>query len=218
MPVHAALPQTFADYLQLLGAVPADRVHTHPAPGTASLDDWFAARQRGAVCELIDGTLVDKAMGLYESLLAACLAAYFRAAAGEGRLGITAGEQGFIRLPGGGGQVRAPDVAFFLWSSLPNGKIPADRVPMIAPDIAVEVLSEGNTITEMMIKRKEYFAAGTQLVWIVDRTSRSVAVYTSPLEYEVIGGEGVLTGGDVLPDLRIIVADLFAEVDGDRQA
>lgn len=216
MPIHAALPQTFADFLHLLGGIAADRVHTHPAPGTASIDDWQLARERGLVCEMVAGTLVEKAMGLYESLLAACLAGYFRSASGEGRLGITSGEQGFIRLPGGG-QVRAPDVAFFLWDRLPDGKIPADRVPTIAPDIAVEVLSEANTITEMAIKRKEYFVAGTRIVWLVDPVTRSVAAYTSPLDCEVIGCEGTLNGGNILPDLQISVAALFAEVDGDRR-
>ena len=216
MPIHAALPQTFADHLQLLGCIPADRVRTTPAPGTATFGDWQRAREQGIVCELVDGTLVDKARGLYESLIAACLIRYFGLASGEGRLGITAGEQGFICLPGGE-QVRAPDVAFFLWSRLPSGKMPADPVPAVAPDIAVEVLSSANTITEMAIKRKEYFAAGTQLVWIVDPASRSVAVYTSPLECQVIGGDGKLTGGSILPDLQITVADLFAEVDGDRR-
>ena len=217
MPIHAALPQTFADFLHLLGSIPADRIHTHPAPGTASLDDWQVARQQGLVCELVDGTLVDKAMGFYESLIAACLIRYFGIASGEGRLGITAGEQGFIRLPGGG-QVRAPDVSFFLWNRLPNGKMPAEHVPMIVPDIAVEVLSQANTIAEMAMKRKEYFAAGTQIVWIVDPASRSVAVYSSPLKCEVIGEDGILSGGEILPELRISVAALFAEVEGERHA
>ena len=178
MPNHAALPQTFADHLQVLGGITADRVHTCPEPGTASLDDWLKAREKGFVCELVDGALVDKAMGFYESLLAACLIRYFGAASGDGRLGLTAGEQGFIRLPGVG-QVRAPDVAFFRWSSLPEGRIPSDRVPTLAPDIAVEILSEADTIAEMTIKRKEYFTAGTQLVWLVDPASRSVAVYAT---------------------------------------
>lgn len=216
MPVHAALPQTFADFLQLLGGIPADRVHTQPAPGTGSLTDWQLARDSGALCELVDGTLVDKPMGFYESLLAACIAGYFRIASGEGQLGITAGEQGFIRLPGGE-QVRAPDVAFFLWDRLPDGKMPAERVPMIAPDIAVEVLSDANTIAEMAMKRKEYFAAGTQIVWIVDPASRSVAVYNSPQECKVVSGDEILDGGSILPNLQFSVAAMFAEVDGDRR-
>lgn len=96
--------------------------------------------------------------------------------------------------------------------------MPAERVPMIAPDIAVEVLSEGNTVTEMATKRKEYFSAGTSIVWMVDLASRSVVVYTAPLACQVIGIEGTLDGGSVLPELRISVAALFAEVDGDRRA
>lgn len=102
MTVHAALPHTLADFLHLLGGIAADRVHTEPSPGSASLEDWQLARQRGLVCELVDGTLVEKATGLYESLIAACLIRYFGVASREGRIGITGGEQGFIRLPGGG--------------------------------------------------------------------------------------------------------------------
>jgi Uma2 family endonuclease len=32
----------------------------------------------------------------------------------------------------------------------------------------VEILSEGNTGGEMACKRREYFAAGTSLVWEID--------------------------------------------------
>ena len=67
---NAAVARTFADHLVLLGGIPADRVHADPPPGTATICDWIAAVDHGDVCELVDGTLVDRPMGFYESLLA----------------------------------------------------------------------------------------------------------------------------------------------------
>ena len=208
-----AAPQTLADHLAILGNIPPDRVHGHPAPGTATVDDWEAAVDGGAVCELVDGVLVDKAMVWYESLLASSLNRHIgNCAAGE-RLGVVAGEQGFITLPGG--QIRAPDVAFYLRRKFDGGKLPSGKRPAVVPDIAAKVLSEGNTVAEIAQKRRELFAAGTSILWIFDPRTRSVAVYTSPTHYTMVDVNGALTGGDVLPSLRIPLAEVFAEIDGE---
>ncbi len=209
---NAAVARTFADHLVLLGGIPADRVHADPPPGSATICDWTAAVDRGVVCELVDGTLVDRPMGFYESLLASCLIAHLYAASDNGRLGVTSGEQGFIRL--GESQVRAPDVAFFLRANLPEGRLPSERVPAICPDIAVEILSSSNTMAEMAQKRKEYFQGGCRLVWMVDPGARNVAVYRSPFQAEIVGWDSYLVGGEILPEFRMLVSELFNEVDG----
>jgi len=209
---NAAVARTFADHLVLLGGIPADRVHANPPPGSATINDWIAAVDRGDVCELVDGTLVDRPMGFYESLLAVCIAKYISLASDNGRLGVTSGEQGFIRL--GESQVRAPDVAFFLRANLPEGRLPSERVPAICPDIAVEILSSSNTMAEMAQKRKEYFQGGCRLVWMVDPGARNVAVYRSPFQAEIVGWDSYLVGDDILPEFRMLVSDLFNEVDG----
>jgi len=209
---NAAVARTFADHLILLGGIPADRVHVDPPPGSATFNDWVAAINQGDVCELVDGSLVDRPMGFYESLLASCLIAHLYAASDNGRLGVTSGEQGFIRL--GESQVRAPDVAFFLRANLPEGRLPSERVPAICPDIAVEILSSSNTMAEMAQKRKEYFQGGCRLVWMVDPGARNVAVYRSLLQVEIISWDSYLVGGDILPEFRMLVSDLFNEVDG----
>lgn len=216
MLTNSGVARTFADQLVLLGGIPADRVHCTPPPGKATMADWEAAARRGVVCELVDGTLVDRAIGFYESLLAVCIAKYISLASDEGRLGITSGEQGFIRL--GETQIRSPDVGFFLRANLPGGQLPTDRVPAICPDIAVEILSPSNTIAEMAQKRREYFQGGCQLVWMIDPAARNVAVYRSSLDFEIIGAESYLEAAGILPGLRLGVSDLFDEVDGVEQA
>jgi hypothetical protein len=66
--------QTIDDLLTSLGGVPADRVRLHPQPGTASERDVIEIHDReNRLCELVDGTLVEKAMGFDESVFAVLL-------------------------------------------------------------------------------------------------------------------------------------------------
>jgi hypothetical protein len=62
--------ETLADLLEQLGGIAPDRVRFRPAPGTATEKDVLAIHDReGRLCELADGVLVEKAVGLRESLL-----------------------------------------------------------------------------------------------------------------------------------------------------
>jgi Uma2 family endonuclease len=71
----------------------------------------------------------------------------------------------FRLLPG---NVRYPDFAFVSWSSMPGGKTPVEAIAPFAPDLAIEVLSKGNTKKEMDRKLHDYFSAGVKLVWYID--------------------------------------------------
>ena len=126
-------------------------------------------------------------------------------------LGIVTGPDGMMRLfPG---LVRIPDVAFVSWVRCPNRRVPQDPIPDLAPNFAIEVLSDSNTKGEMQVKCGEYFAAGTELVWLVDLKTRSVAIFTSPDASVLRSENDVLGGGSVLPGFQLSVRDLFAELD-----
>jgi Uma2 family endonuclease len=204
--------ETLADLLEQLGGIAPNRVRYPPAPGTATEQDVLdLARREKRMYELVDGALVEKAMGFRESMLAAALCGFLRSITIPQNLGVVTGEQGMMRLfPG---LVRMPDAAFVSWDRIPGGRIPEEPIPDLTPDIAIEVLSEGNTPGEMERKRKEYFAARVRLVWMVDPIHRTVTVYTAPDRFTVLGENDVLDGGDVLPGLAIPLRDLFAELD-----
>jgi Uma2 family endonuclease len=108
--------------------------------------------------------------------------------------------------------VRIPDVSFVSWDRLPKREVPADPIPDLAPDLAVEVLSEGNTEKEMQRKLKEYFLAGVRLVWYVDPRTRTVEVYSAPDQRTVLMEQQTLTGGDVLPGLALPLRQVFARM------
>src|SRR5206468_1626606 len=78
-----------------------------------------------------------------------------------------------------------------------------------APDLAVEVLSKGNTRAEMDRKLREYFAAGVRLVWLIDPKTRTARVHTSPEEMTRLGEGDTLDGGDVLPGFALPLRDLL---------
>jgi Uma2 family endonuclease len=82
-----------------------------------------------------------------------------------------------------------------------------------APDLAVEVVSPGNSKEEIHKKIVNYFGTGCRLVWVFYSKSRAVYVYTSPNEIKVLNAEDVLDGGDVLPGFSVKLTDIFSALD-----
>ena len=209
---RATKPQrvdTLADLIRELGDIPLQRIRLHPPPGTATERDVLAALEtpRKRLCELVDGVLVDKPMGTKESLLALLLGHLLWDFL-ENNLGIVIGADGPLRLKLG--LVRIPDLAFISWDRLPGGKLPDEPIAGIVPDLAVEVLSEGNTKREIERKLKEYFQCGVRLVWLLDPRTQTAKAYTSPTKVRRIGKNQNLDGGDVLPGFSAPLKRLFA--------
>jgi Uma2 family endonuclease len=205
-------PQTIAELVQQLGDIPLDRIRTQPPPGTATLADVIECEgKQGCLCELVDGVLVEKAMGyregLIEMILGAALVNYNRVK----RLGVITSASSMHQLQPN--LVRLPDIGYAFWSRFPQGRVTDDPVPRLAPDVAVEVLSPSNTRGEMERKRAEYFAAGTQLVWMVDLDERTITVYTAPDRFALLRETDTLDGGQVLPGFSLPLNELFAELD-----
>lgn len=201
--------QTVADLLERLGDVPPHRVRMKPYPGTATEQDVIAAEAATdkRLCELIDGTLVEKDMGQYESRLAIVLAYFIETYLDTHDLGVCFGEAAMLRIVPG--RVRLPDVSFVSWDKLPNHELPAEPIADLVPDLAVEVLSASNTRREMENKRREYFQGGAQLVWEIDPSTRTARMYTSPDQFQEVDLNGSLIGGDVLPGFTLPLSQLF---------
>jgi Uma2 family endonuclease len=204
--------RTVSDLLHSLGDVPPERVLLSPLPGTATeqnlldLDD-----HHDRLCELVDGTLVEKPMSSRESTLACLIITMLNVFVLPRKLGIVMGEAGMLRLRPR--LVLIPDVAFIAYRSFPGGKLPDDAIYRVAPDLAVEVLSKSNTPAEMARKRREYFHAGTRLVWEFNADSKTVAVFTQPEQSVTLNADQTLSGDPVLPGLTISLTELFAQLD-----
>ena len=148
-------------------------------------------------------------MGSFESYLAGVLVQLLGAFVTENQLGIVLPPDGMLRLRPK--LVRLPDVSFISWERLPGRTVPREEIWSIAPDLAVEVISRGNTRQEMDRKLSDYFAAGVRLVWYVYPATSEVRVYASADKYVTLTAQETLEGGDVLPGFQLRLATLFAQ-------
>jgi Uma2 family endonuclease len=209
---------TIADLLESLGGIPARRVRFDPVPGTATERDLIELSRRGdRLYELVDGTLVEKAMGFDGSLFGYFLGLALGNYIVKHDLGKPVGDGALMRLfPG---LVRIPDAAFISWERYPRKKRRRGEIPTLVPDLVVEVLRKDNTRKEMARKLREYFEAGVRLVWYVDPSKRTVRVYTAVDRSTLLQEEQRLDGGDVLPGFSLSIRDWFAEAErsGPRQ-
>lgn len=207
-----AIATTWEERLQDLGNIPASRIRTNPAPGTATVDDVTRLRNtERRLYELVDGTLVEKSMGWQESLLAGILLQWLNNYLDAHRLGVATGPGGMTRLLGD--TVRGPDVAFVGWDRMPNRQIPTDPIPDRVPNFVIEVLSTSNTYAEMSRKRREYFHAGVELLWMVDHRTRTITVFRTALDATVYAADQIIDGGGVLPGWQVNIAELFSRLD-----
>lgn len=214
MVVKTAMPIAFDSFAELherLGFVPLNRICMNPPPGTATEQDVLCFQEAAdkRLYELIDGTLVEKAMGTHESFLGVELGSLIRNFVREHQLGIVVGADGPFRLfPG---NVRYPDVSFIPFSRLPEEGLPAEAIWRTIPTLAIEILSPSNTVKEIDRKLVDYFAGGCRLAWIIDPITRTAEVCTSATKRKVVQRDGTLDGGRVLAGFRLALSDLFAD-------
>jgi Uma2 family endonuclease len=200
--------KTLADLRKRLGGIRLDRIWFHPAPGTATEKDVIEAELRGnRLCELVDGTLVEKAAGFEQARLALRLGNVVSSYLDDNDLGVCVDADGMMRITRG--LVRIPDVSFISWDRLPGRESPQKPIPDLAPDLAVEVLSDGNTKGEMARKVREYFEAGVVLVWLIDPKKRTARVFSAFERSTLVRADRFLDGGDVLPGFSVKLSDLL---------
>lgn len=77
------------------------------------------------------------------------------------------------------------------------------------PNLAVEVVSPDDTWAEIQEKVREYLAAGTPLVWVLDPQARTVDVFSRNAPIAVLRPGDTLTGDPVLPGLALPLDELF---------
>ena len=104
--------------------------------------------------------------------------------------------------------MRTPDAAFVRQATIDERGISKGYWEG-APDLAVEVISPGDTYTEVAEKVDEWLNAGCAMVWVVNPRRETVEVYRSPEDMTVLRGDDILEGGDVIEGFQCYVRDLF---------
>jgi len=120
---------------------------------------------------------------------------------------VFTGDTGFI-LARDPDVVRGPDVAF----------VRADRLPPeehegfleLAPDLAVEVISPSDRMSDVLDKVAEYLDAGTRLVVLVAPRRKELLLHGADRSVRVLTMDDTFDGGDILPGFSLPVAAIFS--------
>lgn len=159
--------------------------------------------------ELVDGKLVEKAMGAESSYVGWRLSRILGNYCESPFLGyVFPADTSYQFMPGRPNLVRKPDVSFVRLGRLPNEALPGGHI-RLAPDLAVEVVSPNDLFYEVEEKVQEYRTGGVRLIWIVVPPTRTVLVRRINGTIAEVSEGGELDGEDVIPGFRCRVADLF---------
>lgn len=120
---------------------------------------------------------------------------------------VAVGDPG-AKLRGSPDTLRGPDAAIIRSERRPSGKGAQGWLDG-APDVAVEILGDAQTTSELTKKALEYLAAGSKMVWLLDPEPQRVLLFTPPNCVRVLGKDDVLEGDDALPGFRCRVGELF---------
>ncbi|MEM7812450.1 MAG: Uma2 family endonuclease [Planctomycetota bacterium] len=171
--------------------------------------DILELESRGESYELVGGRLLETGMSQESNWVGFRIAHLIQVLLDRERLGWIFTADHPFDLFGDGSSIRKPDVAFLSNARLPEG--PGDTgITTAVPDLAVEVVSPNDRVSDLKVKLEEYFSAGISLVWVVHPEVRQILVHIGGNRTPVVLTEtDTLTGGDVLPGFAVPVADIF---------
>jgi Uma2 family endonuclease len=100
---------------------------------------------------------------------------------------------------------RVPDLAIYpLMDFIPgDNELRMSEVPLGV----VEILSAKQDLSELMMKRSEYFAAGVKSYWLALPALKTIYVFYSPEEYDIYSGKDLLR--DKQLDIELDLTEIF---------
>jgi Uma2 family endonuclease len=157
--------------------------------------------------ELVRGRIIEVSpSGLEVSATAVIVAGELHIYLKVNPIGILTGADGGYKLAPD--TLRAPDVAFFRSEKLTQVTQPEKYVPF-TPDLAIEVVSPNDSAAEVQDEVALYLESGAQQVWVFYPQRREVVVHYPDRTARTLQKDDVLDGGEILPNLRLVVNDLF---------
>jgi Uma2 family endonuclease len=127
---------------------------------------------------------------------------------GLGRVGVEVG----FHPPGDRGTVLLPDVSFI--SAARMARRARDTYVPYMPDLAVEIISPSQSLSQVRRKAEAYLRHGTVVVWLVDPIAKTAEIWRrgddGAPNSETIRGDGELSGDDMLPGFRLPLERIFS--------
>ena len=178
-----------------------------------TLEEFLKLPEEKPALEYVDGRVRQKVAGQgRHSGLQSFFDVYFNTLGRPGRIARAFPE----RRVAFAGQAHVPDVVVFRWARIPRnarGQL-ADECNY-APDMAIEIISPGQTLRQLMQDCEWYVAHGVELALLVLPVGERVRVFLPNEPWRELRGDDVIEFAPIIPGARLTVRELFAALDAD---
>ena len=192
---------------QLNQSTPTSKAAQHPL---LTADDLAKKPNDDARYELVKGVLRKMPpAGFEHGICAAEIGSKLNVYVKTHKLGYVCGAETGFKITQNPDTVRAPDAAFVCQASIERQGIVRGYWEG-APDLAIEVISPGDTYAEVTEKVEEWLTAGCRMVWVINPRRETVEVYRPNVDFIILRRTDTLDGGDVVEGFQCQVQDIFA--------
>ncbi|OKH23522.1 hypothetical protein NIES593_09870 [Hydrococcus rivularis NIES-593] len=112
------------------------------------------------------------------------------------------------------GARRSPDASWIKlerWNQLTQAQ--QDGFPPLAPDFVIELISpsdlKNQRYEDLQAKMQEYLDNGVQLGWLIEPDTKTVEIYRSGQQVEILNNPQTLSGEDVLPGFILDLSEIL---------
>jgi Uma2 family endonuclease len=175
-----------------------------------SLEEFLALPEEKPALEYVDGVVGQKvAAKPVHADIQSFLIETLRPFARRRRLGVVLSGARFVTPT----WAPVPDVVFYRRERLHVRRAPDDFVE--APDLAIEIISPGQTLADEAQKCLDLLESGTVVALLVLPAEEAVFEFRQQMPLGVLRGDDPLPIDDLLPGLGLTARDLFEAVNWD---
>jgi Uma2 family endonuclease len=112
------------------------------------------------------------------------------------------------------GARRSPDVSWIRlerWNTLTLEE--KQGFPPVAPDFVIKLVSfsdlKNQRYEDLQAKMQEYLDNGVRLGWLIEPSAKTVEIYRSNQQVEILNNPQTLSGEDILPGFSLDLREIF---------
>ena len=175
-----------------------------------TLEEFWALPEGETAYELVDGQAIPKMSPkeFHSALQGALYRLIFDWRRGQGRVypewAVALQRNGVPWVP-------TPDVTYVSYERLPKSRKRNEACP-VPCDLAIEIISPGQTLREFENKAEDYLAAGVSRVWVVDPEAMSIRVFF-PDGKVILYHQDMPIVDALLPGLPLTTKQIFEEAE-----
>ncbi len=173
-----------------------------------TIEEFFELPEGDRPYELVDGQAIIKMSpkSFHSAVQAALIILLQNWCQGKGRIY----PEWAIKLKRNGVDwVPVPDLTYTSYNRLRADWILDEACP-VAPELAIEIISPGQSFGDLAEKATDYLQAGVSRVWLIDTHTQSITIFYPDTVPKIVKGTTAITD-DLLPELNLTPQEIFQQ-------